>query len=143
RRFGRRRLPELQVRHGTRDKEGYSEAEAPPEDGYRFQELTGGAVTDVVIDGVRYVPESGGPPSRIGIGITTRNRPEALKTTLENVRKHFPPGARLVVVDDASEKPVPEADFRFPRNVGIARAKNKCLKMLQDCEHLFLLDDDV
>lgn len=100
-------------------------------------------MTDVVIDGVRYVPESGGPPSRIGIGITTRNRPEALKTTLEKVRQHFPPGARLVVVDDASAKPVPEADFRFPRNVGIARAKNKCLELLQDCGHIFLFDDDV
>src|SRR5690606_25175834 len=59
------------------------------------------------------------------------------------MREHLPAGARLVVVDDASAKPVAEATYRFEKNVGIARAKNKCLELLaDDCEHIFLFDDD-
>lgn len=54
----------------------------------------------------------------------------------------MPPNARLVVVDDASEVPVKEADYRFEQNVGIAKAKNKCLELLRDCDHIFLFDDD-
>jgi Glycosyl transferase family 2 len=77
----------------------------------------------------------------VGVGITTRNRPDILATCLEHVRKHTP-GARIVVVDDASDVPVPGADHRFAENAGIARAKNKCLELLADCEHIFLFDDD-
>lgn len=95
----------------------------------------------VVIDGVEYAPvgESG---NRIGIGITTRNRNSVLEETLTHLGKYLPPGAKLVVVDDASSTPVPEANFRFTENVGIARAKNKCLELLDDCGHIFLFDDD-
>src|SRR5690606_10124331 len=92
---------------------------------------------DVVIDGVRYTPGS-----RIGVGITTHNRPEIFAKTLAEMRKHLPPGAKLVVVDDASKEPVAEADYRFEENAGIARAKNKCLELLDGCEHIFLFDDD-
>src|SRR5690606_33114635 len=49
---------------------------------------------------------------------------------------------KLVVVDDASKEPVAEADYRFEENAGIARAKNKCLELLDGCEHIFLFDDD-
>lgn len=79
----------------------------------------------------------------IGIGITTRNRNDVLATTLERVEAHTP-GAHIVVVDDASAKPVDCATYRFETNAGIARAKNKCLELLDDagCEHLFLFDDD-
>lgn len=79
---------------------------------------------------------------RIGIGVTTHNRRESLVVALENIKRFMPPDAKLVVVDDASNEPVPEADFRFERNVGIAVAKNKCLELLDDCDHLFLFDDD-
>lgn len=80
----------------------------------------------------------------IGIGITTHNRPDLLARALEAHEKHLPEGATLVVVDDASETPAERADFRFERQAGIARAKNKCLELLVDagCEHLFLFDDD-
>src|SRR5690606_1266071 len=78
----------------------------------------------------------------IGVGVTTRNRPKELAHTLEQVRKHTP-DAVVVVVDDAST-PAPESDYRFDRNVGIARAKNKCIELLYGagCQHLFLFDDD-
>jgi hypothetical protein len=78
----------------------------------------------------------------IGIGVTTRNRRESLIETLSYIRKFIPPGAKLVVVDDASKEPFQKADFRFEHNVGIAVAKNKCLELLDGCEHIFLFDDD-
>ncbi|MGC4790567.1 glycosyltransferase family 2 protein [Micromonospora sp. DT178] len=80
----------------------------------------------------------------VGIGITTHNRSVVLRTALEAIRKYAPSGAAIVVVDDASDEPVEEATFRFDSNVGIARAKNKCLELLVErgCTHLFLFDDD-
>lgn len=100
---------------------------------------------EVLIDGVRYVPATGDrTPGRIGIGVTTRNRREVFAETIEHIRKFAPDGAAIVVVDDASDDPVPDATYRFLRQAGIARAKNKCLELLADagCEHLFLFDDD-
>lgn len=100
-------------------------------------------VPDVVIDGVTYVPGEAHRHARIGVGVTTRNRYDVFRDSYARLREHLPPGAKLIVVDDASDRPVPEADFRFEKNVGIARAKNKCLELLDDCEHIFLMDDDV
>lgn len=102
----------------------------------------------VTIDGIEYLPastETGTSTPRIGVGITTRNRHDILKQSLEQWRKHLPAGAMLVVVDDASNTPVPQADYRFTENVGIARAKNKALELLHaaGCDHIFLADDDV
>lgn len=96
----------------------------------------------VVIDGTPYLPADAAPS--IGIGVTTRNRPDALATTLKHLRTYLPPAAKLVIVDDASDKPVDDADHRFSENVGIAVAKNKCLELLYaaGCEHIFLFDND-
>lgn len=80
--------------------------------------------------------------ARIGIGITTHNRRHLLKKTLSEIQRLSPPECRIVIVDDASDIPVEEATFRFEKNVGIARAKNKCFELLQDCEYIFLFDDD-
>src|SRR5690606_20557713 len=94
-------------------------------------------------DGVPYVPVTYADQSPvIGVGITTRNRLEVFQRTFLEVKRRTP-NAKSVVVDDASDIPVPEADYRFEENVGIARAKNKCLELLQDCAHIFLLDDDI
>lgn len=84
------------------------------------------------------------PAARIGIGITEHNRPAMFKRCYEEVLKYAPAGAEIVVVDDASTTPVPEATYRFSSNVGIAVAKNKCLSLLyqRGCEHIFLLDSD-
>ena len=78
----------------------------------------------------------------IGVGITTHNRPEMRNKALAKWRAHLPTGARLVIVDDASQPAVAGADFRFSKQVGIAKAKNKCLELLADCDHIFLADDD-
>lgn len=80
----------------------------------------------------------------IGIGITTHNRFNIFSKTLDEIRRFVPANAKIVVVDDASETPNPEATYRFNKNVGIARAKNKCFELLYNagCEHIFLFDDD-
>lgn len=94
----------------------------------------------------------------LGIGITTRNRPEVLETALQHFTRFPTPDSRIVVVDDNSDpnlssvavvekfktdNPNIEVIHRVsPRRLGIARAKNACLVMLQDCEHVFLFDDD-
>lgn len=57
--------------------------------------------------------------------------------------KYAPEGAKLIVVDDASEEAYEGADYVFPHNAGIASAKNKCIELLAGCEHIFLFDDDV
>lgn len=79
---------------------------------------------------------------QIGIGITTRNRRETAEKTIAEIRKHAPKDSKIVIVDDASDIPYPNANFRFDENVGIAKAKNKCFELLEDCEHIFLFDDD-
>lgn len=90
------------------------------------------------------IAEAGQLNQYIGIGITTHNRYDIFSETLKEIRRYAPENALIVVVDDASETKVPEADFRFNENVGIARAKNKCLELLYKagCEHFFLFDDD-
>lgn len=81
---------------------------------------------------------------RIGVGITTHNRPDVARRTVEQWRRYLPDDSVLVVVDDASDVPFPGATYRFKRNAGIARAKNKCLELLDDagCSEFFLSDDD-
>lgn len=56
--------------------------------------------------------------------------------------KHLPENATIFVVDDASVVPV-SSSYRFEKNVGIAKAKNKCIELAQDYDHVFLVDDDV
>lgn len=84
----------------------------------------------------------------IGIAMSTHGRRDtALKVWAEIVLR-APEGSKLLVVDDASEEPFPAPDlqawnlYRFEENVGVARAKNKALELLDDCEHIFLFDDD-
>lgn len=81
---------------------------------------------------------------KIGIAITTRNRPEILALCVKEWKRLAPSNATIVVVDDASTSPVPNADYRFMHQAGIAAAKNKCIELLlqQGCTHLFLSDDD-
>lgn len=81
---------------------------------------------------------------RIGIGVTTHNRPDILPVTMDKILAMAPAGAEMVLVDDASDLPVKGATYRFAKNVGIAQAKNKCLELLYKagCDHFFLFDDD-
>src|SRR5690606_2165107 len=94
---------------------------------------------NIVVDGVPYGPIQEGSP-RIGVGITTHNRPDAFQKSFLEIKRRTP-GAKIIVVDDASDIPVQEADFRFNENVGAARAKNACLGLLAGCEHSCRCDD--
>ncbi len=79
----------------------------------------------------------------IGIGLTSHNRNDILKKSLSFQKKFLPKVAKIVVVDDCSNIPVKGADYRFEHNAGIASAKNKCIELLDGCEHIFLFDEDV
>lgn len=92
----------------------------------------------------------------LGIGITTRNRPDVLAMALRHHAKYSPQDAMIVIVDDSSSDPGlnlaawdefrpyhPLTQYRYSeKRLGIAGAKNYCLHLLQDCEQVFLLDDD-
>lgn len=93
---------------------------------------------------------------KIGIGITTRNRPEIFRRSLRLWLDHRPQEAVIAVVDDASDNSgssvaeiiedcsIGVLYHRFEDNVGVARAKNKALEMLEEagCDQFFLSDDD-
>jgi hypothetical protein len=95
---------------------------------------------------------------KIGIGLTTHNRAVTFAKTFMHLTCYLPKGVNIAVVDDASEidyvdevlssqkvvAPLSVLHYRFERNVGIAKSKNKCLELLYDsgCEHIFLFDDD-
>lgn len=102
---------------------------------------------EVTVDGVLYAPARD-LSGRIGIAISTHNRANVLKSTLEQHLKHLPAGALVVVIDDGSKPAaaVPEGVqlVRHEQSLGIVAAKNASLMALMDagCEHLFLWDDD-
>lgn len=83
---------------------------------------------------------------RIAICFTTRNRPTVLEATLHRFKNApvFGEEFHLFIVDDASDVSVNNADYRFPEQAGIPRAKNKCLQLAYDwgADHIFLFDDD-
>lgn len=101
----------------------------------------------VLVDDVLYAPvtHSG---ARIGIAITTHNRPDVLKRAIDQHMKHLPAGARVVVIDDGSVPAAVVPDgiqvIRHETSLGIVASKNASLTALMDagCEHLFLWDDD-
>lgn len=61
----------------------------------------------------------------IGVGISTYGNRPCSKLAIEQIRK-FTPNAKIVAVNQ----------------YGIAQSKNMCLALLDDCEHIFLFDDD-
>jgi len=87
--------------------------------------------------------------SRIGVGITTRNRPDVLEYTLRQFDRFTPKDIRIVVVDDNSDdedmnRRLAEqvGDYHYNEvRLGVAKSKNECIKRL-DSDHIFLFDDD-
>lgn len=78
----------------------------------------------------------------IGIGISTFNRNDQVVDTVQRIQQLTKVPYKLVVVDDGSTLPLTGATFRFDVNQGAPIAKNKCLELLEGCEHIFLFDDD-
>lgn len=71
--------------------------------------------------------------SKIGIGVTTYNRPEHIKLWHEQMKKHIPSVTIPHEVYIASDSQM---------RMGIAYRKNECLKALRHCDFIFLFDDD-
>lgn len=70
--------------------------------------------------------------SKIGVGITTYRRPEYKKECLRSILSHsFCDNLQIYAAEDTDE------DRR-----GVAFRKNECLSNLQDCDYIFLFDDD-
>lgn len=88
---------------------------------------------------------------KIGVGITSRNRINILKTCLKHFRKNTEFIDKLVIIDDQSDEPISldwsefpyvTEIFRFNEHQGIPVCKNKCLELLDDCDYIFIFDDD-
>lgn len=103
---------------------------------------------DVIVGGVPYVRADSVSHNKIGIAITTHNRPDVLAKSLEQHRKYLPPGAVVFVIDDGANPPATAPGWcnliRHDNSKGIVASKNASLTALMDagCEHLFLWDDD-
>ncbi|HEM6827222.1 TPA: glycosyltransferase family 2 protein [Citrobacter koseri] len=103
---------------------------------------------DVIVGGVPYVRADSVSHNKIGIAITTHNRPDVLAKSLEHHRKYLPPGVVVFVIDDGSNPPATVPGWsnliRHDNSKGIVASKNASLTALMDagCEHLFLWDDD-
>ena len=94
----------------------------------------------------------------IGLGIVTYKRFDFLKQCLEAARDNEWGGADyVVVIEDGTDyteeqrqwifntlAPV-NGDYIWKENGGVATAKNTALRLLTDydCEHLFLMEDDI
>jgi len=79
----------------------------------------------------------------IAISIITHNRYDVFKKSYTEIKRLMPKNAKLFVIDDGSEIPVREADFRFESASGIASAKNKAFELADGFDYHFAFDDDV
>jgi GT2 family glycosyltransferase len=69
---------------------------------------------------------------RVGIGITTYNRPHNIEECLNNIYEFTDLSNTIIYIATDTDE-----DRR-----GIAYRKNECLRALKDCDYIFLLDDD-
>lgn len=68
---------------------------------------------------------------KIGLSVTSYNRPAHLDLWVEQITKHSPEDVKVHIEIEKKED-----------RKGIAYRKNQCLKALQDCDFIFLFDDD-
>ena len=83
--------------------------------------------------------------SKIGIGVITCNRNNFLKNCIKSIKKDW--YHELVIINDGK---IPLKDsskniINNETNLGVGKTKNKALKYLLDnnCEHIFIVEDDV
>jgi len=86
---------------------------------------------------------------KIGIGVITYNRCGALKNCLNSILRNTTGQYKLVVADDGStDDTIPylqqkKVAFIAGKNEGVSVNKNRALFHLQDCDHIYLIEDDV
>lgn len=64
---------------------------------------------------------------KIGVGITTTSKRMEHEKYWQDIAYNFCDGMKVAFVKDVD---------------GVAKAKNECLRILNDCDHIFLFDDD-
>jgi hypothetical protein len=67
----------------------------------------------------------------IGIGVTTYKRPHLALRCISQIKKFTTEPYKLHIAMDSDDD-----------RQGVAKRKNECLKALQDCDYIFLFDDD-
>lgn len=76
--------------------------------------------------------------ARIGVGVCTYNRPKHLVLWLEQVRKYTNENEiKIYIAEDMATDSIGVRERK-----GIAYRKNECLRVLKDCDYIFLFDDD-
>ena len=90
---------------------------------------------------------------KLPVVISTRNRLELLKQTLESLKKNSDSELEIVVVDDASDDGKTEqflkmrsgvdVNYRFLKKVSIAEVKKKGFEFAEKGEFIYFSDDDV
>lgn len=93
--------------------------------------------------------------NKVAVAVTTRNRTDIFDVCMAHFEKYLPEGVTFLVLDDNSDQPVAEENRRIASSygfganycysetrLGIAKAKNTCLRMLRGHDFFFLFDDD-
>jgi glycosyltransferase involved in cell wall biosynthesis len=84
-----------------------------------------------------------------GVAICTYNRAKHLGLIIGKVLTSVPEDTRIVVCDDGSTDDTFEVVRQFPvkyfrgPNLGVAANKNRALYLLQDCDYIAILEDDL
>ena len=83
---------------------------------------------------------------KIGVGITTYNRPEQLQKLVNSLPLELLHA--VVIVNDGSPIDIDLRGIKMitnETNLGVGKSKNKCIAdlVVQDCKHLFLIEDDI
>ena len=83
--------------------------------------------------------------SKIGIGIITCNRNDFLTNCLDSINSKW--YDQIIIINDGS-LPVNHKNLEVinnEKNIGVGKTKNKAIKYLLDknCEHIFLVEDDI
>jgi len=92
--------------------------------------------------------------AKIGIAITTLDRYDIFEQCITNMIKYKTSNMKLIVVDDFSSEVISQQnellclhkDIKYIKNSsrkGINKSKNICLEYLEDCDYIFLFDNDI
>lgn len=85
----------------------------------------------------------------IGIGVITYNRLQSLKRLLESIKRYTYSPYDLWVADagstDGTLEWLHKNNYQFISGpqVGVSWNKNRALRMLQNCDYIFLFEDDI